>query len=53
MDTFSFTLNPSETKDLVINIVKQQTEVKYQQESIKVGYNEIKKKKWDSSSTYW
>jgi len=45
IDTFSFTLNPSETKDLIINVVKQQTEVKYQQESIKVGYNEIKKKK--------
>lgn len=45
MDTFSFILNPSETKDITINIVKQQTEIKYQQESIKVGYNEIKKKK--------
>lgn len=45
MDAFSFLLNPSETKDLIINVMKQQTEVKYQQESIKVGYNEIKKKK--------
>jgi hypothetical protein len=45
MDTFSFILNPSETKNLIVNVVKHQTEVKYQQESIKVGYNEIKKKK--------
>jgi hypothetical protein len=43
MDTFHFTLKSSETKNLVISVVKQQVEVKYQQEGIKVGYNKIKK----------
>lgn len=42
---FQFTLKPSETKKLSIPVVKQQIEIKYQQESLKVGYNEIKKKK--------
>ncbi|MFP7658431.1 COG1470 family protein [Chryseobacterium proteolyticum] len=45
MDAFHFTLHPSETKSLVIDVVKQQTEIKYQKESIKVGYNTIKKQK--------
>jgi len=45
MDTFQLALNPSETKNITINIVKQQSEIKYQQETIKVGYNEIKKRK--------
>jgi len=44
-DKFQFSLKPSETKKLSINVVKQQIEIKYQQESLKVGYNEIKKKK--------
>ncbi len=44
-DKFQFTLKPSETKELSIHVVKQQIEIKYQQESLKVGYNEIKKKK--------
>ncbi|NIF07959.1 hypothetical protein F3J23_21255 [Chryseobacterium sp. Tr-659] len=44
-DKFQFTLKPSETKKLSIHIIKQQIEVKYQQESLKVGYNEIKNKK--------
>ena len=44
-DKFLFTLQPSETKNLSINVVKQQIEIKYQQESLKVGYNEIKKKR--------
>ncbi|MEJ5104803.1 COG1470 family protein [Chryseobacterium sp. MYb328] len=44
-DKFQFTLNPSETKKLSIQIVKQQIEIKYQQESLKVGYNQIKNKK--------
>jgi hypothetical protein len=44
-DQLQFVLKPSETKNLIINIVRQQTEIKYQQESIKVGYNEIKKQK--------
>lgn len=42
---FQFVLKPSETKNIAISIVKQLTEIKYQQESIKVGYNEIKKQK--------
>lgn len=44
-DKFMFTLKPSETKKITINVVKHQLEIKYQQESLKVGYNEIKKKK--------
>lgn len=44
-DKFQFTLQPSETKKISISVVKQQIEIKYQQESLKVGYNEIKKKK--------
>jgi len=44
-DQFQFVLKPSETKNIVITIVRQQTEIKYQQEGIKVGYNEIKKQK--------
>lgn len=42
-DRFQFTLQPAEIKKLNIHIVKQQIEIKYQQESLKVGYNEIKK----------
>lgn len=45
MDKFHFTLQPSENKNITINVVKQQTEIKYQQEPIKVGYNEQKKLK--------
>ncbi|WP_347218423.1 hypothetical protein [Chryseobacterium sp.] len=44
-DKFQFTLKPSETKKLNIQIAKQQIEIKYQQESLKVGYNQIKNKK--------
>ncbi|WP_228453076.1 hypothetical protein [Chryseobacterium sp. CH1] len=44
-DKFQFTLQPSEIKKLNIQIVKQQIEIKYQQESLKVGYNVIKNKK--------
>ncbi|WP_292008556.1 hypothetical protein [Chryseobacterium sp.] len=45
VDTFQFMLKPSEIKKIDIHILKQQNEIKYQQETIKVGYNEIKKKK--------
>lgn len=45
IDEFQFNLKSSETKKLTINIIKQQTEVKYQQESIKVSYNETRKRK--------
>ncbi|MCJ7933628.1 MAG: hypothetical protein MUW56_08310 [Chryseobacterium sp.] len=44
-DTFQFTLKPAETKKLSIHVIKQQIEIKYQHESLKVGYNELKKKK--------
>lgn len=45
MDSFQCSLKPSETQNITIHIVKQQSEMKYQQEMIKVGYNEVKKKK--------
>jgi hypothetical protein len=45
VENFQFTLKPSEKQNITIHITKQQSEIKYQQESIKVGYNEIKKKK--------
>lgn len=45
VDSFQFNLKPSQTQSVTIHIVKQQSEIKYQQETIKVGYNEIKKKK--------
>lgn len=44
-EKFQFTLKDSETENLIITIVKQQTEIKYQQEPIKVGYNDRKKQK--------
>ncbi|UIO97144.1 hypothetical protein LYZ41_03455 [Elizabethkingia miricola] len=44
-DNFRFTLKASGTKEININITKQQTEVRYQQEAIKVEYNEMKKTK--------
>jgi len=45
VDTFQYVLKPGETQNIAVHIVKHQSEVKYQQEMIKVGYNEIKKKK--------
>ncbi|MGG5210626.1 hypothetical protein ACQWU4_17000 [Chryseobacterium sp. MIQD13] len=45
VDSFQFNLKSSETKSITVHIVKQQSEIKYQQETIKVGYNEIKKKR--------
>ncbi|WP_267406837.1 MULTISPECIES: hypothetical protein [unclassified Chryseobacterium] len=44
-ENFELNLKPSEKQNITIHITKQQSEIKYQQESIKVGYNEIKKKK--------
>lgn len=38
-------LKPGETHHMTIHIVKQQNEIKYQQEAIKVGYNKIKSRK--------
>lgn len=45
VDAFQYILKPGATQNMIVHIVKQQSEVKYQQEMIKVGYNEIKKKK--------
>lgn len=45
IDEFRFNLKPSEIKKLTIHVIKQQTEIKYQQETIKVSYNETKKRK--------
>jgi hypothetical protein len=45
VDHFDFVLKPSEIKTLIINVIKQQSEIKFQQEPIKVTYNEFRKKK--------
>lgn len=45
VDRFDFILKPSEIKTLIINVIKQQSEIKFQQEPIKVTYNEFRKKK--------
>jgi len=45
IDEFEFILKPSETKKLDVHVIKQPSEVKYQRESIKVSYNENKKRK--------
>lgn len=44
VDQFDLDLKSDESKSIVINIVKQQREIKFQQESIKVSYNDNKKK---------
>lgn len=44
-DKFQFTLKSGEIKKINVQIVKQKREIKYQQESLKVGYNEIKNNK--------
>lgn len=43
-DSFQLSLKPSEIQNIAIQIVKQQSEIKYQQETIKVGYNKVKNK---------
>lgn len=43
IDQFDLNLKPSESQNITINVIKQQSEIKYQQESIKVSYNENKK----------
>jgi len=43
IDQFEFTLKSGETKNITINVIKQPSEIKYQQETIKVSYNEKKK----------
>lgn len=45
VDHFDFVLKPSEIKTLIISVIKQQSEIKFQQEPIKVTYNEFRKKK--------
>lgn len=45
VDHFDFILKPSEIKTLIISVIKQQSEIKFQQEPIKVTYNEFRKKK--------
>lgn len=45
VNNFQFMLKPGETHHMTIHIVKQQNEIKYQQEAIKVGYNKIKSRK--------
>lgn len=44
VDQFDFTLKSDESKNILINITKQQREIKFQQESVKVSYNDNKKK---------
>lgn len=39
VDSFQFILKSSETRDLIIHVVKQASEIKYQKEIIKVMYN--------------
>lgn len=45
VDQFEFNIKPDETKNITINVIKQSSEIKYQQETIKVSYNENKKRK--------
>lgn len=44
-ENFRFTLNAAENKTINIYIVKQQTEIKFQQEPVKIEYNNSKKTK--------
>ncbi|KFE97646.1 hypothetical protein IX39_17860 [Chryseobacterium formosense] len=45
IDHYDLYLKPSETKNIVFNVIKQSSEIKYQQETIKVTYIENKKQK--------
>lgn len=45
IEHYDFRLQPAEAKKIIFNVVKQQTEVRYQQESIRVSYNESRKQK--------
>jgi hypothetical protein len=44
-DNFRFMLNAADNKTINIYIVKQQTEIKFQQEPVKIEYNNSKKTK--------
>lgn len=43
IDQFECNLKSGETKNITINVIKQPSQIKYQQETIKVSYNEKKK----------
>ncbi|WP_294224246.1 hypothetical protein [uncultured Chryseobacterium sp.] len=43
IEQFELHLKPSEIRKITFNVIKQQNDVKYQQESIRVSYNENKK----------
>lgn len=45
IDHFEFNLQSAETKNITINVIKQSSEIKFQQETIKVSYNQNKKQK--------
>lgn len=45
IEQYRFSLHPSENKNITIEVIKQQAEIKYQQDPIKVTYNEMKKQK--------
>ena len=45
IDQFEFNLKSDEIKNITVNVIKQSSEIKYQQETIKVSYNENKKRK--------
>jgi len=42
-DVFNFTLDASEERKIIVDIVKQQKEIKYLQEPMKIGYKPLKK----------
>jgi len=45
VEHFDLHLQASETQKVIFNVVKQQTEIRYQQESVPVSYNENRKQK--------
>lgn len=45
IEQYRFSLHPSENKNITIEVIKHQAEIKYQQDPIKVTYNEMKKQK--------
>lgn len=45
IDQYEFELKPNEIKNIIFNVIKQSSEIKYQQESIRVTYNENRKQK--------
>ncbi|GEN77462.1 COG1470 family protein [Chryseobacterium hagamense] len=45
VEHYDLHLQPAEAKKIIFNVVKQQTEIRYQQESIRVSYNECTKQR--------